>query len=131
MSGNRTLNIGGINRNKLEVDILMDTFLNINDTKFACEIIGDSEHSNYPSELIPFLLASAAFKCESLEKRQWGYKTLIKFFENEENLNLLRKYQNFQFKDLLKISNQNFYKQITFWGKVKRKLRRIINKERT
>ena len=123
-----TLNLGGINRNKLEIDVLMDTFLKISDTKFACSIIDDQEHINYPSELIPFLLANAAFKCESLEKRQWGYKTLIKFFENENNLNILRQYQNFQFKDLLNISNKNFYKPITFWGRVKRKLNKIIKK---
>ena len=125
-----TLNIGGINRNKLEIDILMDTFLKIDNTKFACEIIGDTENANYPPELIPFLLAMAAFKCDCLEKRQWGYKTLIKFFENEANLTLLRQYQNFQFKDLLKLSTQNFYKPITYWGKVKRKLRGMKNKER-
>lgn len=105
------MNIGGENRYRLEEDYLMNTFLQVKDCRFAEKILGLKENTIPENELIPYFFATEILKSENLEKRQWGYRTLISFFDNEKNLERLRKYNGIQFKDILAISKNNFYDQ--------------------
>ena len=103
------MNIGGENRYRLEEEYLMNTFLQINDARLAEQILGLQENQIKDKNLIPYFLATEILKSDNLEKRQWGYKTLINFFDDPENLSELHEYNNFQFKDLLEISKNNYY----------------------
>ncbi|MDD5929196.1 MAG: glycosyltransferase family A protein [Spirochaetales bacterium] len=103
------MNIGGENRYRLEEEYLMNTFLQINDARLAELILGLQENQIKDKNLIPYFLATEILKSDNLEKRQWGYKTLINFFDDPENLSKLHEYNNFQFKDLLEISKNNYY----------------------
>ena len=105
------MNIGGENRYRLEEDYLMNTFLQIKDCRFAEKILGLEENKIPDKDLIPYFFATEILKSDNLEKRQWGYRTLISFFDDEKNLERLRKYNGIQFKDVLTISKNNFYDQ--------------------
>lgn len=102
-------NTGGDNRYKLEEDYLMDTFLSIKDIDFCAQIILLDNYDCNDKDFIPFLLGKAALTSNVLEKRQWGYKTLINYFENPENFNKINNHFTFEFKDLLRLSEQNYY----------------------
>ena len=105
------MNIGGENRYRLEEDYLMNTFLQVKDCQLAEKILGLEEKTIPENELIPYFFATEILKSENLDKRQWGYRTLISFFDDEKNLERLRKYNGIQFKDILAISKNNFYDQ--------------------
>ncbi len=103
------MNTAGENRYRLEEDYLMNTFLQLKDKKLAEEILGLAPGTIIDSKLIPYYFATSAFKSENRMKRQWGYRTLINFFEDSENFILANKLLGFEFKDLLKISGNDFY----------------------
>lgn len=103
-----TRNFSANNRYNLEVDYLMNTFLSITDPKLA-EDICNNNYKNFPKEVIPFVLGISILDSEDLQKRQWGYKTIMTFFENEQNLQLVHTLFNFEFKDMLNLSKRVYY----------------------
>ena len=110
--GLSTQNSGGVNRRRLEEDVLMDTFLSVKDIDLCAKIISLSDYKKEDAEFIPFLFAKAALNSCVLEKRQWGYKTIIKFFESTDAFNKVNHRYGFEFKDLLKLSCENYYEYV-------------------
>ena len=103
-----TRNNAGNNRYSLETDFLMNTFLSVKDSK-TVELICNNQYKDFPETIIPFVLGISSLSSKDIYKRQWGYKTLLRFFENPENMQLVHTLYNFQFKDFLKLSNNTFF----------------------
>lgn len=108
-----TLNQAALNRVDLEEEYLMDCFLEIKDMDLLQSIIDSSCFYDIQTDEIPFVLAcSIIHHSKNIQKRQWAYKTLVKFFENEKNFEYVHNKYNFQFKDFLALSKENYYTQI-------------------
>ncbi len=104
-----TLSLAAKNRVILEEEYLMNTFLEITDTELVKQIINNDSFDDFSIEEIPFILGMSILNSNNIYKKQWGYKTLLNFFSDKNNLDIIYKKYNFQFKDFLQISNQNFF----------------------
>lgn len=128
-----TRNISANNRYNLEIDYLMNTFLTIKDTELVEKICNNPKYTNFDKDLIPFVFGMCALNSNDIYKRQWGYKTLLNFFENSNNFYLVNRIYGFTFKDMLSLSSTNFYTPIilekrTFYQKTKSFIKKILIK---
>lgn len=92
-----------VNRETLETDIMMDYFLNITDLELFKSIFENTynKYGEPTKETIPYFLSRIALESKKPEKQGWGYKTLINFISQGNNLELLHKMYNLNFKDIL------------------------------
>lgn len=107
-------------RTVLETNMLMDTFLQINDDKLIKQIFHDDLPDNlkdFDTHMIPFILGFLAVKYGNINRRKWGYETIIKFYSDYDfssnsntnktvtNSELLYKKYGIQFKDIMNYIN--------------------------
>lgn len=92
-----------IAREAMETDMIMDYFLKTKDPeKFKQIFSGLYEQFGEPnSKTIPYFLARIALTSEIYSKRQWGYKVLIKFITDGDNLKLLHSLYGICFRDIV------------------------------
>lgn len=103
-----TLSNAALNRYHLEEDYLMDTFLTVKDPVVVERIVQNEKYKNISLAEIPFVYAMCIQDSENEFKRQWGYKTLLRYFENSDNLELIHNKYGFEFKDMLGLSGCDF-----------------------
>ena len=107
-------------RFRLEIFRLMDTFLQVKDMQLLKEITNSDLCDKLPAECAGFILGMSALKCETLEKRQWGYNQLCKAYADDNIRKILYDKIGFKFADFLKLANNNFYMTDSFF---KRKMK--------
>lgn len=102
-----TPNISTKARENLEIELLMDSFLKINDIRFLKEIFNDEikKLKIEPFEdTIEFFLGRIAIESEEKTRKYWGYHKIMHFYNNKNNVKILLEKYNFTFKDLLSLS---------------------------
>ena len=109
---NNVGNISGsfisLSRDRMETEILMDTFLNIDDIKllkkiFAKEI--DKTKLEPKMEYLEFFLGNMALLASEWYRKLWGYHTIMRSYNTKAKAEALKKEYDFEFKDYLKLIN--------------------------
>ncbi len=92
-------------REAMETDAMMDYFLKIKDPENFKQIFsGLYEQFGEPTaKTIPYFLARIALTSEIYSKRQWGYKVLIRFITDNDNLQLLNSLYGLCFHDIISL----------------------------
>lgn len=96
-------------RIELETDKVMDTFLKIKDIDLFKNIFNKdiNKVEKVSINTIPFFLGIMAVDSIDESRKRWGYQTIMKFIDNEENYTFLNKNMLFYFKDYIALS-RNF-----------------------
>lgn len=113
------------NRLRLEIDSLMDSFLAITDLKLIKQITKSEYCSLLTDECTDFIWGMAALKTERLEKKQWGYKVISKVYSDYAMRKKINNLIGFKFSDYLKIANEKYYNDKSFFV---RALRFVLRK---
>lgn len=95
-------------RESLELENVMDSFLNIKDVDWLEEIFKDEIESTgiIPySDTIPYFLGRMAMLAKKDAKKNWGYHQIINFISEKENFDIIKQRYNFTYKDLLQLTN--------------------------
>ena len=92
-------------RESLEEDAFLDTFLEIKDIQTLKNIFGDNiEKVGEPiPEVIPYFLGMFALFSRRQTRKNWGYRTIMKFIKTKENFDLLHKLYGFDFKKFINL----------------------------
>lgn len=92
-------------REAMETDYMMDYFLEIKDPeKFKKIFSGLYDQFGEPnSKTIPYFLARMALTSKIYSKRQWGYKVLLRFITDGDNLKLLHSLYGLCFHDIISL----------------------------
>lgn len=95
-----------LNRESLEEEKVMNSFLKIQDTKTLKKIFGSGlkEFGEPVNETIPYFLGRMAFKSFKSQKRKWGYRTIMNFIAEAKNSELLHTLYGFDFKRYLALA---------------------------
>ncbi|MBR2164830.1 MAG: glycosyltransferase [Campylobacter sp.] len=109
---NNVGNISGsfisLSRDRMETEILMDTFLNIDDINllkkiFAKEI--DKTKLEPKIEYLEFFLGNMALLSSEWYRKLWGYHTIMRSYNTKAKAEALKKEYDFEFKNYLKLIN--------------------------
>ena len=106
-SGISVVNENTLRTRKLEENILMDSFLQINKIEQLQDIFGSEALKQfYPLDerLIPFYLGQLALRADTEYKKIWGYNQIAKFIANKDNYILVHDLYGYCYADFLKIS---------------------------
>lgn len=117
------------NRENLEINSILNIFLNIKDTDLLLKIFGkDIEKYGKPTiEVIPYFLARLALDSNENTRKIWGYYTLTNFLAIQENFNLIHKLYEFNYKSFLDLINVfNETEEIKLNKKIK-KYKKLFN----
>ncbi|MDR1243836.1 MAG: glycosyltransferase family 2 protein [Endomicrobium sp.] len=90
-------------REQLETELLMDSFLKIKDIGLLEKIFKNkiAEINLLPfKDTIPYFLGRMALLSDNNTRKEWGYRTILRFLENETNFSVVYKRYNQDFKDL-------------------------------
>lgn len=109
-------------RFRLEIFRLMDTFLQVRDMQLIKQITDSELCDKLPAECAGFILGMSALNCETLEKRQWGYKQICQAYADDNVRKILYDKIGFNFADFLALANKNYYMTDSFF---KRKIKAI------
>lgn len=121
-----SFNLGEFNRMRLEIDKLMDSFLEIKDMNLIKEITSSQLCEILPSSCYEYIWALEALKCKNYEKKQWGYKIISKVYNNDSLRKELNSKLGFNFSSYLNIGKINvFYAGNDFSMK---KIKQILSK---
>lgn len=106
--GNISGSFISLSRDRMETEILMDTFLNIDDINllkkiFAKEI--DKTKLEPKIEYLEFFLGNMALLSSEWYRKLWGYHTIMRSYNTKAKAEALKKEYNFEFKDYLKLIN--------------------------
>ncbi|WP_086257394.1 glycosyltransferase family 2 protein [Campylobacter vicugnae] len=106
--GNISGSFISLSRDRMETEILMDTFLNIDDISllkkiFAKEI--DKTKLEPKMEYLEFFLGNMAILASEWYRKLWGYHTIMRSYNTKAKAEALKKEYNFEFKDYLKLIN--------------------------
>lgn len=106
--GNISKSFIGLSRDRMETEILMDTFLNIDDINllkkiFAKEI--DKTKLEPKIEYLEFFLGNMALLSSEWYRKLWGYHTIMRSYNTKAKAEALKKEYDFEFKDYLKLIN--------------------------
>ena len=95
------------NRENLETNELLNSFLQINNPEILYKIFGnDIEKFGKPTnETISYFLARLALDSDNKTRKIWGYNTMIKFLSVQENFDLVQTLYGFNFKEFLGLVN--------------------------
>lgn len=95
------------NRENLEINELLNYFLQINNPEMLYKIFGnDIEKFGKPiKETISYFLARLALNSDNQTRKVWGYNTIVKFLNNQENFDLVNKLYGFNYKEFLGLVN--------------------------
>ena len=116
------------NRMKLEINRLMDSFLQIKDLAEIKKITGSSLCDKIPADCYEFIWGYEALSCPSLDKRQWGYNLISKVYADEKLRTQLYKSIDFKFADFLALAKINYYKEDSFFQRKIKGLKKRLNK---
>ena len=114
-------------RFRLEIFRLMDTFLQVKDMQLLKQITDSELCDRLPEECAGFILGMSALKCETLEKRQWGYNQICKAYADDTIRKILYDKLGFKFADFLKLANNNYYMTDSFFKRKIKGLKKRIN----
>lgn len=109
-----TLSKKELNRDRLEISSLMDSFLLIKDLDLISKITTSDLCNKMSNGMTDFIWGMEALKCKSIEKRQWGYSVIKRCLNNSfirEELNKL----GFNFHSFLKLSEYKYFNDFTFY----------------
>lgn len=106
--GNISGSFISLSRDRMETEILMDTFLNIDDINllkkiFAKEI--DKIKLEPKIEYLEFFLGNMALLSSEWYRKLWGYHTIMRSYNTKAKAEALKKEYDFEFKDYLKLIN--------------------------
>ncbi len=102
---------GEYNRLRLETDRLMDSFLKIKDLTAIKMITNSDLCDQIPPSCSDYVWANEALKCDSAERRQWGYKIISRMFSDDRLRKELNDSIGMTFGRYLSIANQvDFFK---------------------
>lgn len=90
-------------REQLETDLLMDEFLKIKDMDLLEKIFKNkiAETGLQPFEdSIPYFLGRMALLSDEIVRKNWGYRTVLRFLEEEKNSSLVYEKYNQGYNDL-------------------------------
>lgn len=105
-------------REKLEIDSLMDTFLQIQDVALLQRIFSNEIEQTQiqPTlESIEYFLGRMALLSPDRARQEWGYRKIMSAYSTKEKAQNLKALYGFEFKDYLKIasllSDDKYYKK--------------------
>lgn len=105
-------------REKLEIDSLMDTFLQIQDVALLQRIFSNeiAQTQIQPTlESIEYFLGRMALLSPDRARQEWGYRKIMSAYSTKEKAQNLKALYGFEFKDYLKIasllSDDKYYKK--------------------
>ncbi|MDR2066676.1 MAG: glycosyltransferase [Endomicrobium sp.] len=132
LSGVSNTNIDYFKREQLEIDLLMNSFLQIKNVQLL-EKIFESEIKQIGlipfKDTIPYFLGRMALLSTNNTRKEWGYRIILNFLNNEKNSLIVYKKYNQSYKDihnLIEILPGYSLKRMLTFVKVKaRKLRKI------
>lgn len=104
--GNISRSFISLSRDRMETEILMDTFLNIDDVNllkkiFAKEI--DKAKLEPKIEYLEFFLGNMALLASEWYRKLWGYHTIMRSYNTKAKAEALKKEYNFEFRDYLNL----------------------------
>lgn len=104
--GNISRSFISLSRDRMETEILMDTFLNIDDVNllkkiFAKEI--DKTKLEPKIEYLEFFLGNMALLASEWYRKVWGYHMIMRSYNTKAKAEALKKEYNFEFKDYLNL----------------------------
>lgn len=104
--GNISGSFISLSRDRMETEILMDTFLNIDDINllkkiFAKEI--DKTKLEPKIGYLEFFLGNMALLSSEWYRKLWGYHTIMRSYNTKAKAEALKKEYNFEFKDYLNL----------------------------
>ncbi|MBK2001315.1 glycosyltransferase family 2 protein [Campylobacter sp. 2018MI35] len=112
-------------RENLEINFLMDSFLKIKDEKLLENIfkneIEKTKIKPYGNTL-EFFLGRMALESEDKFRKIWGYHKIMKFYNEINNVKILKEKYNFTFKDYLALvklfKSEKFFKKYKKYKKI-------------
>ena len=113
-------------RFRLEIFRLMDTFLQVKDLSFIKQITNSDLCDKLPAECYKFIWGMSALNCETLEKRQWGYKVICEAYADDNIRKVLYEKIGFKFADFLALANKNYYMTDSFFKRKIKALRKRL-----
>jgi glycosyltransferase involved in cell wall biosynthesis len=136
LSGISNTNTYFFKREQLEIDLLMNSFLQIKDVQLPEKIF---EPEIKQSGLIPFkdtiayFLGRMALLSVNNARKEWGYRTILNFLNNEKNSLIVYKKYNQTYKDIHNLIELLYYikNEILPWYSLKRMLNFVFVKEKT
>ncbi len=114
------------NRFRLEITLLMNTFLQIKDLNFIKQITGSELCDKLPAECSNFIFGMSAMNCVTLEKRQWGYNIVCQAYADDNIRKILYEKIGFKFADFLALANKNYYMTDSFFKRKIKALRKRL-----
>lgn len=96
-----------IKRCEIEEIKIMDTYLEIKDLDLLKKVFKSEIQSvgEPVAEIIPYFLGVMAFHSQNEIRKNWGFTTIMNFLEKEENMDLLHKKYNIDFKSYIDLVN--------------------------
>ena len=125
-----TLSKKELNRDRLEIGSLMDSFLLIKDMDLIRKITSSDLCDKLSNEMTDFIWGTEALKCKSIEKRQWGYSVIKHCFKDNIIREELNNKLNFNFSSFLKLAEKKYFKDYTFYErKIKMFIKHCLGKQ--
>ena len=106
-SGISFVNSRTIKQWQLEENLVMDSFLQINDIKTLDKIFGEDVklYGKITKDIIPYVLGMLALNSSNEYKKIWGYNQISKFLSSKQNYDKVNKLFGFCYKDFLNLVN--------------------------
>lgn len=130
-SRNISTDLNGVitKRISFETDVLMDSFLRMNDLNLIKQVFSkEIEESGIEpfEDTIQFFLGYMAILSRNDDKQIWGYKQISKFISTFEGFSKVKEHYNFTFKDFCELANKVDCKQITKFNKKAKKYKKLF-----
>ena len=95
-------------RCQLEENLLMDSFLKIDDIQILKKIFGNDliPYGKISKDLLPYILGSLALNSNNEYKKIWGYNQISEFLGVQKNYDKVNKLYGFCYKDFLSLANK-------------------------
>lgn len=104
--GNISRSFISLSRDRMETEILMDTFLNIGDINLLKKIFAKEINKTKLEpkiEYLEFFLGNMALLSSEWYRKLWGYHTIMRSYNAKAKAEALKKEYNFEFKDYLNL----------------------------
>lgn len=125
-----TLSKKELNRDRLEMRALMDSFLLINDLDLIKKITSSDLCDQLSKEMTDFIWGTEALNCKSIEKRQWGYNVIKNCFKDDIIREELYNKLSFNFNSFLKLTEKKYFNDYTFYErKIKIFIKHCLGKQ--
>lgn len=112
-------------REQVETELLMDRFLQFKDVEFLKRVFkNEIQQTNIKPfvETIPFFLGQMALLSKRIHRREWGYRTIMRFLNDKRNFDIVSEKYGFTFKDYLQLIRQvgesKYYKKYRKYRKI-------------